>query len=122
MYTFADTRTTRSGNRHANQTGLRPQKDFKMANIKKSVKQALIIKEMLKAQRFLVESLNNDGEPVQGKDWRQWRELLEQGAKQLQETGIDIYQAADVAKKPVRERLCTPRSVDIAGAMPGKSL
>ena len=93
-----------------------------MAIIKKSVKQALIIKQMLQAQRFLVESLNNDCEPVQGKDWRQWRELLEQGARQLQETGIDIYQAEDVAKKPVRERLCTPHHVDIAGAMLGKSL
>lgn len=69
-----------------------------MTYLKKSVRQALIIKEMLYAQRFLVESLQNDGEAVQGREWQEWRDLLTKGAKQLQELGIDIYKIEDVTK------------------------
>jgi len=53
---------------------------------------------MLYAQRFLVESLQNDGEPVQGRLWSEWRDLLTKGAKQLQELGIDIYKIEDTIK------------------------
>jgi hypothetical protein len=62
--------------------------------LKKSTKQALIIKEMLHAQRFLVEALERN-EPVQGREWNEWRDLLIKGSKQLQETGIDIYKVEE---------------------------
>jgi len=70
-----------------------------MTYLKKSTQQALIIKEMLYSQRFLVESLQNDGEPVQGRSWSEWRDLLTKGAKQLQELGIDIYKIEDTIKE-----------------------
>ena len=70
-----------------------------MTYLKKSTRQALIIKEMLYAQRFLVESLQNDGEPVHGRSWSEWRDLLTKGAKQLQELGIDIYKIEDTIKQ-----------------------
>ena len=54
---------------------------------------------MLYSQRFLVESLQNDGEPVQGRSWSEWRDLLTKGAKQLQELGIDIYKIEDTIKE-----------------------
>jgi hypothetical protein len=68
--------------------------DRTMSYLKKSTKQAIIIKEMLHAQRFLVESLERN-EPVQGREWNEWRDLLIKGSKQLQETGIDIYKVEE---------------------------